>query len=189
MTGGEARGARIPSGHRGKARPTPSIVREALFNILGSIEGSSWLDLYAGTGSVGLEALSRGAGKVIFVEKNTSLARQVSRVIGKMGYEERAKVVAGDVISFLHRLVRAEELFDVVFADPPYESELARKTMESCLKSPVLNVGGLLIIQHSRHESLDIATVDAMWQVVDVRRYGDTILTIIQYHKRSVGER
>ncbi|HOJ51897.1 MAG TPA: 16S rRNA (guanine(966)-N(2))-methyltransferase RsmD [Syntrophales bacterium] len=189
VIGGEARGTKISSSRKGKVRPTPAMVREALFNILGSIEGTSWADLYAGTGSVGLEALSRGASRVVFVEKNAQLIKQIARSVREMGFQERAAVMEGDIKAVVKRLSRMGVMFHVVFADPPYDSDLVGKTVELCTKAPILSDGGLLVIQHSRREDVHYPLFEPSWEVVDVRHYGDTNLTIIQYRKRSEDEK
>lgn len=185
IIGGEARGAKIPSARKGRVRPTPAIIREALFNILGPVEGSSWLDLYAGTGTVGLEALSRGATKVVFVEKNANLARQLSRYLNATGFKDRALVMEGESQATIRRLARMGSVFEFVFADPPYDSELVAKTVELCRQATIVTDGGLLILQHSRREGVDDSLLDPSWRVVKVRHYGDTCLTIIQYRKKE----
>ncbi|MCX7982427.1 MAG: 16S rRNA (guanine(966)-N(2))-methyltransferase RsmD [Syntrophales bacterium] len=185
IIGGVARGIKIPSTRKGRVRPTPAVVREALFNILASVEGLSWLDLYAGTGSVGLEALSRGARRVVFVERNVTLAKQVSRSVSEMGCEEKAKIIEDEVKTALRRLARRGEVFDIVFADPPYDEGMIEKTIDIMRQTAILSVGGLLILQHSRREDVKSANLDPSWQVVDVRHYGDTTLTMIQYRPKE----
>jgi len=185
VIGGQARGTRIPSSHKKALRPTSSLVREALFNILGSIEGLSWLDLYAGTGSVGIEALSRGAKKVVFVEKNAQLVKTIAHYLKKMGYEERSWAILGDVKAVVKRLGRLGESFDIIFADPPYNLDFVNRTMEICQEAGILTGGGLLIIQHSHKEALNVSLIHEPWKKVDKRHYGDTDLSIIKYEKEN----
>lgn len=176
---GDARGRRIPSPRGKTARPTPTIVRQALFNILGPVDSLSWLELYAGTGSVGLEALSRGAAKVVFVERNSRSARQLDLFLSHMGLKERAMVLESEVTAGVRRLARRGDQFDIIFADPPYDRDLVNKTLILCRDAGVLKEGGILIVQLSSHERVDEALVNTSWRQIDTRRYGDTELRIL----------
>jgi len=137
-------------------RPTKSIVKNAIFNILGDIEGLTFVDLFAGTGQIGLEAERRGA-KVIFVEKNRKLANEIRK-------KTRGKVVVGDALSFLRNW---EGKAHVVFADPPYIYNRYDELINLVLKK--LEKGGVFILEHDKRKSFNAP---------EERRYGDTVLSI-----------
>lgn len=108
-------------------RPTQDKVRKALFDILGDIQGLSFLDFYAGSGAIGLEALSQGAGKVVFVETNSVCIKKIKenlKVLGASGY----RVMRLDALQVLEKLAEGDEKFDIVFMDPPYYRDLAPRT-------------------------------------------------------------
>lgn len=137
-------------------RPTPSIVKGALFNILGDIQGLVFFDLFAGTGQIGLEAERRGA-KVLFVEKDPARARRIM---------ERCKgrVLRGDAIRILGRL---EPEPDIIFADPPYSFKRYEHLIEKALRK--LKPGGILVLEHERRKSFNAQ---------EERVYGDTVLSL-----------
>ena len=140
-------------------RPTKSIVKNAIFNILGDIEGLTFVDLFAGTGQIGLEAEKRGA-KVIFVEKNKKLAQEIRKKTKK------GKVITGDAFRFLKNL---KEEVDIIFADPPYKmSDKDYKLLiELALKK--LRNGGVFILEHDKRKK---------FEADEERIYGDTVLSI-----------
>ncbi len=140
-------------------RPTKSIVKTAIFNILGDISGIYFLDLFAGTGQIGLEAEKRGA-KVTFVEKNKKLAQEIRKKT------ESGKVIVGDVFKFLER---SKEKFHVIFADPPYI--LKYKDYERLIKLSLskLEEGGVFILEHDKRKRFNAP---------EERQYGDTLLSI-----------
>jgi len=140
-----------------RLRPTKSIVKNALFNILGNIEELLFLDLFAGTGQIGLEAERRGA-KVIFVEKNKKLASEISKKTRK------GRVVIGDALRFLERL---KEEADIIFADPPYAYGDYERLIKLALSR--LRKGGIFILEHDKRRSFGAN---------QERRYGDTVLSI-----------
>lgn len=130
----------VPEG----ARPTSSRARAALFDLLGPhrVEGARFLDLFAGTGAVGLEAVSRGAGAAVLVEADAGAIGRTLERLGEPG--ERVRLAAGTAASALAALERSGERFDVIFADPPYargaDGELARAAV-------LLSPGGVLVVQ------------------------------------------
>jgi 16S rRNA (guanine966-N2)-methyltransferase len=119
ITGGSARGRSISSFEGDRTRPTSSMVRQAIFNILGPIEGLSFLDLYGGTGSVGLEALSRGTAKAQWVEVHLPTSKLISQNLKDLKFDNGV-VVNSKVTEFLGR---AKEGFDIIFIDPPFVEE------------------------------------------------------------------
>jgi len=117
ITGGEFKGHKIPT-VSGRIRPTAARVRQALFDILGDIEGLSFVDLYAGTGAVGIEAASRGANPVIFVESDKRAARKIAEAVGRLDLPPKvARIRPVSVLRFINNTKTAS---DIIFADPPY---------------------------------------------------------------------
>jgi 16S rRNA (guanine(966)-N(2))-methyltransferase RsmD len=144
---GEFRSRRLKTLPGLETRPTPDRLREALFNVLSPcIAGSVFLDAYAGTGAVGIEALSRGARRCVFVEKNRAAVAVIRDNLASLGLEGRAEVFTGKAVVVLERVVA-----DIVFLDPPYEQE---KEYEAALA--MLEAGGnkLVIAQHSSRVEL-----------------------------------
>jgi 16S rRNA (guanine(966)-N(2))-methyltransferase RsmD len=173
---------RIVSGSRGgrrlkpppdrAIRPTPDRVREALFAILGSrVPGARFLDLFAGTGANGLEALSRGAREACFVEASKSAVALIRENIGRLEFDAQCTVVTGVLPAALARLARTSP-YEIVFADPPYESELLARLLASPHLPPLLVPGGTLVMEAGRHAEV----AGAGWSVDSIRDYGDTRL-------------
>jgi len=180
VTGGEFRGRplHVPRGHR--VRPTADMVREALFNIIGpAVADSRFLDLYAGSGAVGIEALSRGALRATFVERDHGVCRFLRRNLEGLGLgPERAMVCPLPVAAVLRRwgAAAAAERFDIVFADPPYGRDLLVPTMALLVETGVA-AGGLVIAELSRREPQP--SVSGL-KSVRQRVYGDTVLVCYQ---------
>src|SRR5512143_3613174 len=130
ISGGESRGRSLKTPKHKGLRPTSDKVREALFSILGArVEGASFLELFAGTGAVGIEALSRGAARAVFVDSSVKSARLISENLESLGYRERAAVVAKDVLQFLKKTASEVGPFDIVFVDPPYHEKVGMEAM------------------------------------------------------------
>lgn len=172
LTGGLDRGRRlfVPRGSR--TRPTASKVREAIFNILGPPPGSV-LDLYAGSGALGLESLSRGAASAVFVERDGNALSALRRNLREAGVEGRSRVLAADVRSALRKLAGGDERFSWVFLDPPYVKDIASVLAE--LSGALLTPCAVVIVEHDRrHPPPD--SVGCLF-LTDRREYGDTELS------------
>ena len=181
IIGGAAGGKRIASPKGTRVRPTPDMIREALFNILQNVEGTSFIDLFAGTGSVGLEALSRGAARVLFVEKNVRTALQITQTLKTLNFDDRAEVFVGDVRTGISRLAGKGEESDVVFADPPYEQDYISRTIQYCLGGGIMADGGMMVLQHSIREPLGLHSPHDRLTLLREKRYGDTVLSFLRY--------
>ncbi|MBT8479427.1 MAG: 16S rRNA (guanine(966)-N(2))-methyltransferase RsmD [Gemmatimonadetes bacterium] len=167
---GEFRGRRIQSPEGRSTRPTRQEVREAWFNVLGDrVVGSRVLDLFAGSGALGLEALSRGASEVCFVESSRTVLSVLRRNIEALGAAARCEVLGMDALALISNLERdGGRVWDVVLADPPYASGAAARLASTFARSPF---AGILCVEHG----LDVDfTVEPDWQ----RRYGETVLSI-----------
>lgn len=178
ITGGEAKGRTFHFPSRSNSRPTSDFLRETLFNLTGFPEDQFFLDLFAGSGSVGLEALSRKAKKVVFVEKSKSLAGIIRENVSLCGYSEKSLVVAADIQYALRDLCGKQNRFDIVFADPPYHQGLISETLKLLGQYAVLQEAGIIILQHSQKEQPEVLP-EGMY-LADQRKYGENILTFVR---------
>ena len=180
ITGGTFR-SRLLSAPTGRAtRPTSDRTREGLFGILsaaGDVEGARVLDLYAGTGALGLEALSRGAAHVVFVESAREAVRVLRQNVGSLGVEDRTTVIAGEVgASRTSAAVRAVSPFDLVLVDPPWslvDDGDAPEKLRSLIAGGVLREGGTLVLERSSRGTSP--AIEGTFHAED-RRYGDATL-------------
>jgi 16S rRNA (guanine966-N2)-methyltransferase len=179
IVGGEARGRliRFPKGCR--IRPTADRIKESLFAILYHVEGVSFLDIFAGSGNVGLEALSRGARYAVFVEKEPRLVDSIRSNLRMLGSENRAEVINADAEWGIRGLATREERFDILFADPPYEEGFISDIMRWLDGGSLLVKNGIVVLQHSVRETLAGSFTQSL-VVTDQRRYGDTMLSFLK---------
>ncbi len=155
------------------------MIREALFNIIGDMTEKTFLDLFAGTGSVGIEALSRGCSRAVFVEKNFVMAEQIQYQISNLGFEENTLVLAMDFRKGVARLESSlQGVFDFIFIDPPYQRHLIDETLSQISSAGLAGRETLIAVQHSKHENPGIGA--AGFIVADQRTYGDSRLTFIR---------
>lgn len=176
IAGGE-RGRRLLAPPRRGLRPTSERVREALFSILQTrIEGARFLDLYAGTGAVGLEALSRGAAHVDFVEIDRQALRALRGNLGRCGGVARASVHAVPVEAWCRRWAGALPPVDVVFADPPYRDSGWRDVLAAFAKDAPLRPTGVVVLEHAAREA--VPELVGRLRLLRRYRYGDTMLTL-----------
>ncbi|MCL6558668.1 MAG: 16S rRNA (guanine(966)-N(2))-methyltransferase RsmD [Firmicutes bacterium] len=157
-------------------RPTSDRVKEALFNILGSfIPGCRFLDLFAGTGNVGIEALSRGAGSAVFVEINRRNIRIIKENLAATGLESKARLLNLDACDALSLLGREGQTFDIVFLDPPYLKNFEYDILAGIAGYSLLEPGGKVIIESSKKDRLPLE-IEGL-KVIRQERYGDTMLS------------
>jgi len=161
---------RVPEGG---VRPTKGIVRGAIFNIIAdNITDAEVLDIFAGSGALGLEALSRGARYCTFIEKRAATLRTN---ITELSFRKQTTILAHDFQRALRQLKK--RAFDLIFADPPYNKNLAQKVSDLVKRHGLLTNNGMLIIEHSPREKI---SVPAKFYVLKQRKYGDTMITIIK---------
>jgi 16S rRNA (guanine(966)-N(2))-methyltransferase RsmD len=177
IIGGKARGRRLALPVKGEIRPTSDFVREALFNILGRQDGNAWLDVYAGTGAVALEALSRGAARAVFIESSRACCEAIRANIEKCGFSQAAEVLEMTAEQGIRLLAGRGRKFEIVFADPPYGKGLAAALPGIVGEAGISSAAGMLVIQHSLREKLDVDP--GAWIISDVRKYGDTEISIL----------
>lgn len=170
---GEAKGRKLLSVPGQATRPITDRVKESLFNILGGqVVNALFLDLFAGTGSVGIEALSRGARRAVFVERNRQALKVIVKNLKMTGLADRAQVVSSDVFKFLKK--EFGEKFDIIYIAPPQYKGLWAKTLLALEERELLANEGLIIAQIHPKES---AFLDLKWlQLADQRKYGSTLL-------------
>jgi 16S rRNA (guanine966-N2)-methyltransferase len=178
VIGGRLGGRRLVAPEGDGTRPTSDRVREAIFNILGPPpDGARVLDLFAGAGALGIEALSRGAGFALFVDQARSARRCVEQNLATLGLSAAARVVAGDARRVLADLGRTTTAaFDWAFVDPPYASDLAATALAALGASDaLLGAGAVVVVEHDRRTALD-PSYGAL-ALDDQRRYGDTAVS------------
>ena len=172
VVAGQARGRRLQTPRGLGVRPTSERVRQALMDILAPwTQGRRWLDLYAGSGAVGIEALSRGAGQVVFVERHRLACRTILANLQQTGLQDRAELRCQEVRSALAQLAQEGRRFDVIFADPPYQPHGAPLEELEILLVRLLAPGGLVAVEHSaRHRPPRWASLRRVREA----RYGET---------------
>ena len=169
---GEYRGRRLLEPEGRDVRPTTDQVKESLFNIIQfDIEGRRALDLFAGTGQLGIEALSRGARECVFVDASRDSLRLVRENLRRCG--AAARIEQCDALSFLRR----RESFDLIFIDPPYDSDLAAEAVEAVKAFDILSKGGIMVVE-SRRETL-LPSLGEEFGTEKTYRYGKIKLTVI----------
>jgi 16S rRNA (guanine(966)-N(2))-methyltransferase RsmD len=154
-------------------RPTAAKVREAIFNILGeAVAEARVLDLFAGTGALGIEALSRGAKEAVFVEDDPGALKVLRRNLENLGLGDRTLVLPAPVAAALKKLGARGEGFNLVFLDPPYGKGAGEATLKALAVSRLLLPAARVVAEHSRRESLPEEL--SRLRRDDLRRYGDT---------------
>lgn len=181
VTGGTDRGRKIRAPRSSGTRPTASRVREAVFNILGPPPEGPVLDLYAGTGAMGIEALSRGAPRAVFVERDSRALAILGRNLRELGFADRALILGTNVRTALARLAQAEP-FAWVFIDPPYATTEAERALSSLAGSDLLAPGAVVVVEHDKRRELPEAAGEL--KVLDRRYYGDTG---VSFYRRATG--
>jgi len=156
-------------------RPTQDKVRKSLFDILKDcIEGTKFLDLFAGSGVIGIEALSRGAVFAVFVEGEGQQSKVLRENIDALGIRE-ALVLTQEASRAIENLHKQSKFFDIIFLDPPYYQEMSKKTLQTLSDYDILTAKGLIIVQHFRKDQLpDTVGKLVLWRIA---KYGDTLLS------------
>jgi 16S rRNA (guanine966-N2)-methyltransferase len=177
---GRFRGMRLPSPKGSKVRPTVDRVREALFSTLGvMVEGARVLDLFAGTGAFGFEALSRGAASVVFVEKDRQAGTVIAATARGFGIGNEVQVLNMSALDALRRLDKLEARFTIIFLDPPYESEWITKVLADPIFPNLLEPEGMFIVEKGVHTSEP--PPPPVFGKRFSRKYGGTVVEI--FHK------
>ena len=176
IVGGEARGRPLRAVPGNSVRPTAARVRQSLFDALGQrVDGLAVLDLYAGTGALALEAVSRGAARAVLIENDARACAAIFHNIASLKYDGRCRVLRGELPQALEQL--RGERFDLVFSDPPYASRAAQKTLDALALNELLAPAARVVLEMDRREP--VPEPPPGLRVADERRYGDTRLLIL----------
>jgi 16S rRNA (guanine966-N2)-methyltransferase len=174
VVAGSFRGRVLSTPHGSLTRPTASRAREAMFSILGDIQGARVLDLYAGSGALGIEALSRGAEHAVFVESERKALACLRENIERLALGESARVVP-ERVERISRTLRSNDRFDLVFCDPPWKL-VARALSELDELGPFLAGDARVVLEHPAKFEAEVPRLRA----VDIRRWGDTGATFFE---------
>jgi 16S rRNA (guanine(966)-N(2))-methyltransferase RsmD len=179
IIGGEYRSRQIEMPKGVEIRPTQDRVREAIFNMIGDVSEKKVLDLFAGSGASGLEAISRGAAHSTFVDVNSRCTGTIKTNIESLNIQEyQYDIIRGNVFAVLMRLEKEAEVFDTVFVDPPYYKDLARKCLICLDYYDILSPNALIIVEHFKKDSLE--TDLEVLKLEKEKMYGDTAITIFK---------
>lgn len=177
---------KAPKGY--KVRPTADQVREAIFNILVSrfpLEGATILDLFAGTGALGLEALSRGARAAVFVDPSPEAQRTIRANLAATGFRQRGRIFRAYAAKGI-KIAREQGLhFEGVFLDPPYGEGWVDKILRALARSPILTPDAWVVVEHDQHEAGADTYASASLVLTDRRRYGKTGVSFYQYQDQA----
>jgi 16S rRNA (guanine966-N2)-methyltransferase len=163
-----------------ETRPTADRVRESIFNILGqSVQGARVVDLYSGTGAMGIEALSRDAQFAFFVDDQKTALAALAKNLKSCSLESRTSTIKWNIKDNLNILRSHQPAFNLVFMDPPYNKDMIRPTLSHLTRSHCLANGARLVIEHSPREP--IPANQAEFDMTDQRRYGKTLVSFLIY--------
>ncbi len=186
---GTCKGRRLHALEGGDIRPTPDRVREAVFSSLasrlGEFSGIDVLDLYAGTGAMALEALSRGAEQATLVDRGRQAAKTIRANIETCKLADKARFIQADVLKALPTLAGAKQ-FDLIFVDPPYGKGLVPETLEIIGRLSLLSSSGILCAETARKDP--VPELIAGLELLDCRRYGSTSMALFTLHAAESDE-
>lgn len=178
---GSAKGIRLKTPYGMETRPTADRVKESVFNILGAaLAEARVLDLFAGTGSLGIEALSRGADSALFIDRSIASVKLVKENLKLAKLSEKGKVIKADSLNMLERLSQDKYQFDLIFCDPPYNKGFVAAVLSRIDASTILASDGIIIVEHSKHEEIN----SEFNQIKQKRtqKYGETLVSFFTYH-------
>jgi len=180
IIGGDLKGKKLYSIPGTTIRPTADRLRESIFNILSfRVQDAVVLDLFAGTGALGIEALSRGAESVVFVDNNKGVISVIDRNVGACSLGNRAKMIKWNIKKNLNCLKSIRPAFNLVFLDPPYNQSMVKPALSNLEQSRSLGKKACFVIEHSPLEKIpkDLSC----FEVTDQRRYGKTLVSFLNY--------
>ncbi len=174
------RGKRLFGPRNLSIRPTADRIRESIFNIISQqVTGAVVLDLFAGTGAMGLEALSRGAARAVFIDNHPVALALVKKNIAACQWADRARGIRWDIRRNLNCIHSGPARYDLVFIDPPYALRLAAETLKHLEQTRMLANGSIIIVEHDRSEIIENAAPSFICE--DERAYGKTLVTFFRY--------
>ena len=173
---GEAKNRIIKTRKGFDTRPTLESVKESLFSIIAPyVENSVFLDLFSGSGSISLEAVSRGAKRAVMIEKEGEALKYIIENIDNLGFTDRCRAYKNDVVRAVEILGRKKEKFNIIFMDPPYQDNITTKVLKAIDKADILADDGLIICEHHLFEDLEDNITS--FRKTDERKYNKKILT------------
>ena len=193
IIGGKSGGRilKVPKGY--DVRPTPDLVKQAIFNSLGArVPGAVVLELFGGSGALSLESLSRGAGAAVIVEKSNRTARMIRENFDLLDLQpNQLELRAQDAFVAIGQMVEAARTFDLIFADPPYgeknvgkrSESFAQKLVDDARLGNLLEKHGFFVLGHSKRDTLDLP---ARWSERKVLKHGDSVIRILERTKSEV---
>jgi 16S rRNA (guanine(966)-N(2))-methyltransferase RsmD len=180
VIGGAAKGRRLLAPKGQAVRPTADRVKESLFNILPrDFSGMKVLDLFAGTGNLSIEALSRGADHAVLVDSSERSVAVIKENLRRLSFATKTEVWVAPAARSLRALARRKESFDIIFLDPPYDQGLAKRSLAIIAQCNLLDDSGTIVVEHSAREALQ-RRYDSL-ELHDERRYGDTLLSFYKH--------
>ncbi len=184
ITTGSLKGRRLKSPRNLKIRPPLDQLKQSVFNMLaGEIEGKRVLDLFAGTGSFGLEALSRGAESIIFVDSSFKACRLLKENVKLLQQEDKASVMCRKVNDTLEDFSKTGREFNLIFLDPPFPAQICQKTLDKLVEQNLLDHQGLIVIHHHYKEKVNSNSNNL--ELVRKRKFGDNLVSIFLYSKQE----
>lgn len=180
IIGGNFKGRKLCSVSGIITRPTADRLRESIFNILSfMIRGTVVLDLFAGTGAFGIEALSRGAEYVVFIDRYQHAISAIEKNIRSCGINNKTKTIKWDIIKNLNCIKSPQLLFNLVFMDPPYNKNMIGRTLCNLHLSNCLEKKAFIVVEHSLLEPIPENLLE--FELVDQRKYGKTLVSFLNY--------
>ena len=174
---GAAKGHNLQTIEGLATRPTTDRIKETLFNIIAfDLPECVFLDLFAGSGGIGIEALSRGAAEAVFVENSSECQAVIEENLRHTKLVDRARVIKGDVLAVLDKLSAEGKKFDIIFVDPPYASQLYESVLQKIVETDILSAEGYLITERSAQMPL---ILPAGMEILREKAYKTTILTFL----------
>lgn len=173
---GTAKGRRLAAPKSHFIRPVADKVKGAIYNILGPVNGFRVLDLFAGTGSVGLEAASRGASEVFLVDARIEATKLMQKNTQLCGLTEGIRILRGRIPTTLSSLLKNTSPFDLIFVDPPYDRGFVNQTLATLIKNKLIDPKTRIIVEHSPREQ----PICPGLEVTDSRKYGQTLVSFLK---------
>jgi len=178
IIGGELKGRKLVTVSGVRTRPTADRVREAIFDILDyRVRGASVLDLFAGTGAMGIEALSRGAESAVFADDNPAALGTLKKNLKNCSLENRARTIKWNILKNLNILHSHKPAFNLAFMDPPYNKNMVQPILSNLALSRCLTNGAMVVIEHAMREQ--IPDNSPGFNISDQRRYGKTLVSFL----------
>jgi 16S rRNA (guanine966-N2)-methyltransferase len=178
---GSKKGIDLRCGHGPFFRPTQQLVKGSIFDTIGfEIEGASILDLFAGSGAVGIEALSRGAARAVFIEQDHRSLKALRTNLERCGFGPAAEVRTGDALRYIERAAAGPVYFDVIFADPPYAAKTAAQRVVDVVGAAEIALCRVLVIEHANPV---FAKAGGSLELAKARRFGQTTVSYFRYRK------